>query len=156
MLDVKCADKAHDADGDGITLTAMLKTLDAADKGKYPEMREALAEFCPTQNGHLPTSAKLGYKLRRFARRNVGGKCFDATRGRGGIMRWFVRSLRPADEFVVGGDDGDGGHSYVASFTHASEDALVVEGVEAAAIEVEVVQAALHEFHSRRPRQDPR
>jgi hypothetical protein len=97
-----------DPDGAGLTVGKLLRTLKGGPTD-FPRFREALAEFCPARSGELPDAHSLGIRLRRFARRNVGGKWFDSTSS-GKVAVWFVVSAsRPgAGDAGVPGDGAAG------------------------------------------------
>lgn len=71
----------------------------------FDGLREAIEYFAPTRPGSPPSTAKLGYALRRFRRRVVGGQRFDSRNTRTGVLAWFVEG---GDEGA--GDAGDEGH----------------------------------------------
>src|SRR5262249_49100306 len=91
-----------DPDSGGLTAKEALDKIKAAAEADYPKMRGALAENFGTSGGKLPRSSSLGYRLRRFRGRNIGGKCF-ACKIIGGQRAWFVRSIGPGRR----GSDGD-------------------------------------------------
>jgi hypothetical protein len=98
-----------DPDGAGLTLGKLLRKLKEGPTD-YIRLREALAEFCPTRSGEPPDTSKLGARLRRVRRRNVGGRCFDNRPAGGGTAAWFVAEATPAGD-GRGGDGGHGGYS---------------------------------------------
>lgn len=88
-----------DPRGTGLTTSEAFHQLRAATSDKYPAMRAALDECCTGSKGEPPTAKALGYKLRKFFRKVVDGRCFDhANENKAGIV-WTV----------IGGDGGDGG-----------------------------------------------
>ncbi len=91
----------HEVDprGEGLTVGKLLKLL-KDQPTDFPNLREALAEFCPGHSGDLPNGLKLGLTLRKFAQRRCGGRYFDNRSAGGGIKAWRI---------VEGGDGGDGG-----------------------------------------------
>src|SRR5204862_4451984 len=113
-----------DPDGDGVTVGKMLRMLKDNPSG-YPRLREALAEFCPSRAGELPDSSKLGLRLRRVRRRNVGGQCFDNRPGGGGIAAWFVTDAAQS----AGAGGGDGGRGDTADGLTREARARAQEGV---------------------------
>src|SRR5207247_792757 len=76
----------------GLSATALLRKLDTNREG-FQGFRTALAEFCPAKTGQLPTSQELGYRLRKYSRRNVGGRCLDSRPSHGGVAAWFVHPV---------------------------------------------------------------
>jgi DNA polymerase I-like protein with 3'-5' exonuclease and polymerase domains len=92
-----------DPEAEGLTAKEVVDKLKAAAEADYPTMREALAENFGTSGGKLPRSSSLGYRLRKFRGRNVGGKCFTCRSLSKGVQKWLVRTIRR------GGDGGDGG-----------------------------------------------
>jgi hypothetical protein len=91
---------------EGMTVGKLLTLLKKC-PDDFPRTREALTEFCPARSGDLPMPHALGVRFRKFARRNIGGRCFESKPGRGGVAAWFVA---PAAFGVrSGGDGGDGG-----------------------------------------------
>lgn len=80
-------------------------------------LRDAIEALVPTAPGRPPSSRKLGYRLRSFKGRVVGGRKIDVVGGRSGIVRWGVISLEhhgasqpsPPKEARGGWDGGDEG-----------------------------------------------
>jgi len=56
----------------------------------HTELREALAELCACSADKL-TARSVGAQLKKYKRRNVGGRCFDHKPKVGGGTPWFVR-----------------------------------------------------------------
>jgi hypothetical protein len=115
--------KEIDPDGAGKTAGQVLELLrDKANASRYALLREVLADLFDLPQGKLPSTPKLGYVLRRFRGRNVGGRCFDSRPAHGGVQAWHVRpvgrsgnSPGSSDRNRCGGDGGDGGDVSPAS-----------------------------------------
>lgn len=96
----------------GLTAKAALDVLytverlrgSAAPDG-HDDLREAIEALVATVPGKPPTSARLGYALRRFRRRVVGGRMLDSQPDRNGVARWQVVTRGRTDA----GDAGDAG-----------------------------------------------
>ena len=54
------------------------------------ELRKAIMEFCPGQNGRLPTARALGTKLSKVRGRVKAGRCFKSDRNRDHVMIWRI------------------------------------------------------------------
>jgi hypothetical protein len=96
---------------EGLTVKRALELLYPAPTSldRWGELREAIESLAPlAPGGKAPSAAKLGYHLRHFRRRVVGGRMFDAAAGHGGVLRWRVVLA------VAGGDGGDGGDDLVS------------------------------------------
>jgi hypothetical protein len=100
-----------DPAGEGLTAGKLLRALKDR-PNEFPRFREALAEFCPAR-AELPDAHTLGVRLRKFVRRNVGGRWFENRPGHGGIAVWFVAEATIPGP-AVRGDGGDGGDSAFA------------------------------------------
>jgi hypothetical protein len=102
-----------DPEGAGRTAGQVIDIL--KDKKRLDEfcvLREVLADLFDLSQGKLPSPQKLGYLLRRYRGRNVGGVCFDSRPAHGGRVAWRVRNIG-AGRGSSGGDGwdgGDGGH----------------------------------------------
>jgi hypothetical protein len=81
----------------GLTVGGLLHML-KAEPIRFPRFREALFEFCPSRGAELPDGRQLGYRFRRYARRNVGGRMLENRPGRAKIAVWFVTSAARTDE----------------------------------------------------------
>jgi len=81
----------------GCTVAQMLEALreDAEDR-RYARLRSALAELCPHPPGQLPTAKKVGYALRHFHGRVVGGRKLEMRVVRGNRL-WFVKQVGAPD-----------------------------------------------------------
>ena len=78
----------------GCTVARSLEILNDDLTGRrYPRLRAALGELCPTPPGQLPTPRKVGYVLRRFRGRVANGRKLQ-TRVLEGNQLWFVQQLR--------------------------------------------------------------
>src|SRR5450759_3497217 len=71
--------------------TAATGTSDSLAR-QHHRLRSALSELCPHPEGQLPTARKVGYALRRFRGRVVGG-CRLQTRVLEGNNVWFVERV---------------------------------------------------------------
>lgn len=104
------------ADGDASGLAALIAGWDELDPGRqgvsasealqrlkddrfdaqrnygerYTRLRDAILELCPGRNGDLPDARRLGYQLRHFRGRIVGGRRLDSAVNRDGVSVWFV------------------------------------------------------------------
>jgi len=77
----------------GCTVARALEVLHDDFTGRrYPRLRAALGELCPTPPGQLPTTRKVGYALRRFRGRVVNGRKLQ-TRVLEGNQLWFVQRV---------------------------------------------------------------
>lgn len=82
----------------GISASEVLQRLrsdryEAADgrsEERYTRLREAILELCPGRNGDLPDPRRLGYQLRHFRGRIVGGRKLGSATNRDGVAIWFV------------------------------------------------------------------
>lgn len=82
----------------GVTASELLQRLkndryEAQERNqeeRLVRLREALLELCPGRNGDLPDARRLGYQLRHFRGRVVGGRKLDQTLDRNGIATWSV------------------------------------------------------------------
>jgi hypothetical protein len=84
----------------GCTMARALEVLhDDATGRRYPRLRAALGELCPTPLGQLPNARKVGYVLRRFRGRVANGRKLR-TRVLEGNQLWFVQHLRDANDSV--------------------------------------------------------
>jgi hypothetical protein len=110
-------------EGDGMTVNKALELLKGeGGEGKCPTLREVLADVFDLPHGRLPPAGKLGYVLRKYRGRNVGGYCLDSDPGHGGVQKWRVRAVASrADPGGRGGDGGHGGHGGdgCVAFAHA-------------------------------------
>jgi len=103
-----------DARGAGLSAKTIVDALYAhRERGAPPDgfddLREAIEALTTPIAGKPPSTNKLGYALRRFRRRVVGGRMLDCIVDRNGIARWQV--LGSAKETAKGaGDAGDEGH----------------------------------------------
>lgn len=80
----------------GCSAARALEVLhDDATGRRYPRLRAALGELCPTPSGQLPTPRRVGYVLRRFRGRVANGRKLQ-TRVLEGNQLWFVQQLREA------------------------------------------------------------
>lgn len=78
----------------GCTVARALDVLhDDVTGRRYPRLRAALGELCPTPPGQLPTPRKVGYVLRRFRGRVANGRKLSARLLEGNQL-WFVQQLR--------------------------------------------------------------
>jgi hypothetical protein len=75
-----------------ITGKAPLKVLEDGEEKQHARLRSALGELCPHPPGQLPTTRKVGYALRRFRGRVVGGRKLQ-TRVAAGNDLWFVQHV---------------------------------------------------------------
>jgi hypothetical protein len=112
-----------DPDNKGLTIKQALDLLKAEgpEARPYETMRSVLADIFDLKPGQMPSSGQLGYRLRAFAGRNCGGKCFVSSPGGGGVMRWRVRSLADGGQ-EGGGDGGDSGDVSATSRARARDD----------------------------------
>jgi putative DNA primase/helicase len=86
-----------DPNGSGIAARTVIDSLypverlrgHAAPDG-YDGTREAIDSLTSTQPGKAPSTSRLGYALRRFKRRVVGGRMLDCNVDRTGVARWRV------------------------------------------------------------------
>jgi hypothetical protein len=102
-----------DPNGSGLTVNDLLSKLEDRElRTAFPNFRSALAEFCPAKFGELPTRRALGYRLRQYAKRNIGGRCIDSTKLQG-FSVWKVVGMSARQRCGDGGDRGD------VSATHA-------------------------------------
>lgn len=79
----------------GVKVAYALELLaDPENKDRYANLREALAELCPTQPGKLPTALQVAKKLKHFQGRNSGGlKLVLKGKDRLGIALWTVTEV---------------------------------------------------------------
>jgi hypothetical protein len=56
----------------------------------HADLKEAFAELCECSADKL-TARGVGAQLKKYKRRNVGGRCFDHKSKQGGGTPWFVR-----------------------------------------------------------------
>jgi hypothetical protein len=106
-----------DPEGEGRTAGQVIELL--KDKKRLDEfcvLREVLADLFDLSQGKLPSVQKLGYLLRRYRGRNVGGVCFDSRPAHGGRVAWMVRSVVAPRQWSAGDgwDGGDGGDVYLS------------------------------------------
>jgi hypothetical protein len=100
-----CGWKEADPERNGRTVADVLKDMER-NPSACPVLRAVFADAFDLEPGKLPSSGKLGARLRKFRGRMVGGECFD-FRLHGGANAWFVcRPQSPGD----GGHGGHGGH----------------------------------------------
>jgi hypothetical protein len=85
------------APSDGLTARSAIMVLYTARHDDDPpdgfdDLREAIEHFVTTMPGRPPCSKKLGYTLRKFKRRVIGGRLLDVTpnEGHGGTNKWRV------------------------------------------------------------------
>ena len=99
-----------DPNGEGVTLGTVLAAVDA-DPTAHRELSEAIRQFCPGSGGKLPEAKRLGDRLRRFQRRNIGGRYFDTRPGR--VAKWAAVVADSSDSITIesaaGGRSGGGG-----------------------------------------------
>lgn len=77
----------------GCTIAQALEALrDDAEEKRYTRLRSALGELCPHPPGQLPTARKVGYALRRFHGRVVGGRKLQMRVVHGNRL-WFVQQV---------------------------------------------------------------
>ena len=77
----------------GCTIAQALNALrDDPEERRYTRLRSALGELCPHPPGQLPAARKVGYTLRRFRGRVVGGRKLQ-TRVLDGNNLWFVQQV---------------------------------------------------------------
>jgi hypothetical protein len=93
---------------DGLTAKGAISALYPSDRLQlqgppdgYDELREAIESLCSPTPGKPPSPSKLGYQLRHFRRRIVGGRMLDCIVDRKGVARWRV---------VNAGHAGNAGH----------------------------------------------
>jgi hypothetical protein len=99
-----------DPNNQGMTAAQVITRLDdQAFKNSYPILRGVLADLFDVPPGHLPSTRRLGYKLRAFKGRNCGGWCFHAETTHDSTIRWRVRKLSDSTHknSTFGGDGGD-------------------------------------------------
>ncbi len=73
----------------GETVADVLRYLNNPDsQNEFALLRGALMEWSRTDK--LPGTGVIGYKLRGFRRRVVGGRMLDADPGHGGVQKWRV------------------------------------------------------------------
>jgi hypothetical protein len=96
---------------EGITVSQALRELKggtdelAARQAKYPLLWEVLPVLFDLPPDKLPSSQRLGMKLRAFAGRYADGRCFVSRETHGGVQSWYVSARSP------GGTGGTGGTS---------------------------------------------
>ncbi|MDP9001759.1 MAG: hypothetical protein M3O46_16800, partial [Myxococcota bacterium] len=88
----------------GLSAKSAIAVLYTADhmRGTSPpdghdDLRETIETIIATSQGKQPSAARLGYTLRRFRRRIVGGRMLDCQTDRKGVAKWAV----------IGADDGE-------------------------------------------------
>jgi hypothetical protein len=82
----------------GCTVAQMLEALrDDTEERRYGRLRAALAELCAHPPGQLPTAKKVGYALRHFRGRVVGGRKLQMRVVHGNRL-WFVQPVGVADD----------------------------------------------------------
>jgi hypothetical protein len=120
-----------DPEGRGLTVNKALALLKEK-PGEFPTLRATLETIFDLTPGKLPGAAKVGYALRKYRGRNVGGRCLDGTPDRDGVQAWKVRAVGgrradstpgrqgPQNPQVVEGDAGDAGHVSAASRTRVT------------------------------------
>lgn len=82
----------------GCTVAQMLDALrDDAEGRRYGRLRSALSELCPHPLGQLPTAKKVGYALRHFHGRVVGGRKLQMRVVHGNRL-WFVQRVGVPDD----------------------------------------------------------
>ncbi len=86
---------ALDPGGGGMTVGEALGKLEAS-PGAHEAFRAALAELLCCPPGKLPSSSRLGAKLRSVRGRNVGGRCIELSRKSHGYNRWIVAPVNGA------------------------------------------------------------
>lgn len=76
----------------GLTATEILGRL-ASEPNRYHQLRDAIAELCPSRLGQSPSPKSLGSKLRHYRRRVVGGHYLDSRQNRRNMAEWFVATV---------------------------------------------------------------
>jgi hypothetical protein len=84
----------------------------------FDELREAIESLIPTQQGKAPSSARLGYLLRRFRKRVVGGRWFETAPARAGVVRWQVEDGEDGSNPSRGSSNYRGGEWEKSSQAH--------------------------------------
>jgi hypothetical protein len=86
----------------GCTIAQALEALrDDAEGKRFTRLRSALGELCPHPPGQLPTARKVGYALRRFHGRVVGGRKLQMRVVHGNRL-WFVQQVGSASSEPTG------------------------------------------------------
>jgi len=96
------------APAEGLTAKGAISALYSSERlrgqappDEFDDLREAIEALCPPAPGKPPSPAKLGYQLRHFRRRIIGGRMLDSIADRTGVARWRV---------VTAGHAGHAGH----------------------------------------------
>jgi hypothetical protein len=83
---------------DGITVKRAIELLYTPERLRghavadgFDDLREAIEALVPTQPGKVPSSSKLGYRMRSVRRRPVSGRMLDGEADRNGVIRWTIR-----------------------------------------------------------------
>jgi hypothetical protein len=86
----------------GCTIAQALDLLrDDVEARRHARLRSALGELCPHPQGQLPSTRKVGYALRRFRGRVIGGRKLQ-TRVSGGNTVWFVQRVDSISQLTSG------------------------------------------------------
>lgn len=126
----------------------------------FDDLREAIETLVPTVPGKAPSVAKVGYALRRFRGRVVGGMALDGRTDRNGVMQWRVHGAgdaghagdvpnpsrancqtnpgatverspsSPASPAEKKGDEGHAGDDLAPSYEDAEREAIQADGEE--------------------------
>jgi hypothetical protein len=84
----------------GCTVAQALEALcDDPTHQRFERLWAALAEICPHPPTQVPTAQKVGYALRRYHGRVVGGRKLE-TRVAAGRKVWFVVGLQGQEQCV--------------------------------------------------------
>jgi len=109
-----------------MTASAAIKaaTPDKASDGGHPDLLGALAGLC--YQGKLTASA-LGYALRKWRRKVVGGLRLDSAKERG-ERRWWVEAVRPHPPNGASQDDQDDQDDVSSPGEAESNNSLTADG----------------------------
>lgn len=85
-------------DGTAKLVGSVLKDIKDPTSAAFEELRSAIVEMCGGSGSDLPSSQRVGMKLRGLRGRAIGAEAFDCGIGHGGAAKWYVRNIETEPE----------------------------------------------------------